>query len=253
MVLARGESRATRTLNARSQSGGSTSEALFFMLTVQNSNSLRTYRDEAGKDYVSVTSAIRHIGEVLGEEEFPGVPKALLRMHALEGEGCHAACLGWLAVQAGLYPSFALPPKPDLHPDQARWKNVVANALMGFQKWCDVAEPEVLAIEQPAAAPKYGFAGQPDLKAIVRVRESRAKAIVELKFTAALTAAHEVQLCAYHLLDGFCDCRIGLLLRIDRTTGAVNEKFIHWQNHLHHQAAFLNSVGLLRWAQSIGR
>lgn len=222
-------------------------------LGVEEIHGRRFYRDEAGAYYVSVTQAVRSISEFLGDDEFSGVPKALLRMHALEGDGCHAVCLGWLAQQYGFYQTFTIPPKPEQHPDEARWASVMANALRGFGDWCDRRKPIPLAIEQPGVSEKYGLAGTPDCKVSMTLPGGRsARAILELKFTAALTVGHRLQVRAYHRLDGYEDCRLGVLLRIDRTTGAVEERLVKWEEEPHLDSALLNAVGLLQWGRQYG-
>lgn len=223
-------------------------------LTAQEIYGRRFYRDEAGAYYVSVTQAIRYVSEFLGEAEFPGVPKALLRMHSLEGEGCHAACLGWLAQQHGLYATFAVPPKPEQHPDEARWASVMANALRGFGEWCERRQPVPLAIEQPSISSKYGLAGTPDCKATIKLdRGKGATAILELKFTAALTVGHRLQLRGYRHLVGYEDARLGVLLRIDRTTGTIQEFIVKWEEEPHMDAAILHAAALLQWARQHGK
>jgi hypothetical protein len=66
-----------------------------------------TERD--GKLYVGVTSAMALVKSLLGESPDSYGPPALAQVHRLEGVGCHAACLDWLAHGFGWLPAYHPP------------------------------------------------------------------------------------------------------------------------------------------------
>jgi len=127
--------------------------------------------------------------------------------------------------------------------------------LRGFEEWCDKRKPTPLCIEQPSVNTRYGLAGCPDFKGVLSISERHligVKAIIELKFTAALIKAHRIQTRTYRRLDGYQDCRLGVLVRIDRGTGAVDEQMVLWDQEPHHDAAVLHALGLLQWSRQHG-
>jgi hypothetical protein len=193
------------------------------MLIPEDCDGRRIYRDTAtGKTAESVTSRARTVCA----DTFTYDP-----MHGLEGEGCHQAALNWLAYRHGWLTEFAMPEQPADHDDARRWKNVMANGLIGAQAWFEQREVVPVVIEQPSVNWRYGIAGCPDLKAMVTWHQRRVMAVIELKFTAALILAHRLQLRLYRWLDGYEDARMGFLVRISRDDGRVEECPVFWNEN----------------------
>ena len=215
------------------------------MLIPEQTNGHRIYRcTETGRTAISVTHCAHDVA-FQDEDEFAGVPRSMLSLHGWEGTGCHTAALNWLAFTHKLLPSFEPPPKPPFHPDERRWRNVIANAVTAIQEWAEGCAFTPEAIEQPSVNWRYGIAGCPDLKGQREWRRHRITCVVELKFTAALTTAHRVQTRLYRKLEGYEDCRMGFLVNISRLDGHVRELPVYWDAEPHLDAKALCSAG--RW------
>lgn len=210
---------------------------------------------ENGTTYVGVTSTVSYLNATFfGEDEWAGVYPPLLKMHGDEGTACHRVALEKLAFDAQLIPS--LPPWPERpadHPSASRWEAVLLNASLGVQEWADRRKVVALAIEQSSKCEVYGLAGTPDLKAEILWRSGRKRTIVEFKFTSALTIAHRLQVRAYRHLEGYEDCSVGIIVRIDRETGTVQELPVLFGEERHHDAALLNAAQLRRWGLQYGK
>ena len=196
------------------------------MLLAEDHDGVRLYRDTAtGRTAISVTARAK---QALQEGDTYAYTDPL---HALEGEGGHTVALNWLAFHHHWVDTFTMPVKPAAHPDERRWDNVMANALIGAQEWFDNRQVVPLAIEQPSANWRWGVAGCPDLLCELTWKKRRVVALVELKFTAALILAHRVQLRLYRCLDGYRVARMGFLVRISRDTGQVEERPVFWDEN----------------------
>ena len=224
------------------------------MLTHTDHKGKRVYHDATGCSYVSVTSAIRIIAYRLGEPDpYDHVSESLRRIHQLEGEACHAACLNWLAFAHGLLPHWAPPEWPAYaHPDQDRWRNVMAAAVQAFQGWAEARHVALPVIEHASVNRHFGLAGRPDLFAIVDWRGRRTPGLIDLKFVGALQRSHEIQVRLYGKLEAFTDAKIGFLLRIDRATAQVEERVVFLNERPDDVAAAINASQLERWALTNG-
>lgn len=220
------------------------------MLTADDRGKHRVYTDTDGKEFVSVTSSMKLIQEQLREPDpFASVPLALLKMHQAEGTACHTVCLNWLAVREGLLPSFTIPSWPAYdHPDEARWQNVLCNAMTGFQQWVESRMFEATMIEQESVNRTYGFAGRPDIGGFIQWRKRRIMTVIDLKFTAGIMRSHEMQVRLYGKLDGYQQSSLGLIVRIDRETGAVQEREVYLDQRPEDTVAALCATQLYRWA-----
>jgi hypothetical protein len=216
------------------------------MLIPEEINGRRIYCDQdTGRKALSVTWIAKDVVAPDGDEYGGHGLSALMQMHSMEGEGCHAAALGWLAMQAGWVHTFTVPEKPALHPDERRWNNVIANAVAGFSQWCEQREVIPYAIEQPSVNWRYGIAGCPDLKCSLEYRGKRVMALPDLKFGKPMEA-HHVQVRLYRHLDGYEDCRMGFLVYISRDDGTVKEVPIFWSEYPELDAKALCSAGRFR-------
>lgn len=198
----------------------------------------------AGKQYVSVTSAMKLVQQMLKEPEdvFDRDP-----IHRLEGTGCHAACLDWLAHAFHWIPSYHPPAWPKGHDDPRRWHAVIHAAQTGFQQFVEHYEVEPIGIEQQSLSSTYGLVGHLDLFCSMRYKRSRVKAVVDLKFVAALMESHRLQVRCYGRLDGFRDANIGLLYHADRSTGLWKLEFVNLNEKLEDVAAVSYAAKLWAW------
>lgn len=202
-----------------------------------------------GRTYVSVTSAMGLVKTILGEPPDSYGPVALSRIHAMEGTGCHAACLDWLAHAHGWLPEYVPPVWLKEHGDERRWQNVLHAALTGFTEFCQQYEVEPLGIEQESLSAAYGLVGHLDLFCTMKYKAHRVKAVVDLKFVSALMASHRLQVRCYSKLDGFKDSQVGLLFHSNRNTGVWKVEFVDLTTGLADVAAVANAARLWSWAQ----
>lgn len=214
------------------------------MLIPEEINGRRIYRDETGRTALSVSWIARDVVKPEHEEYDGQGFSTLMQMHTDEGNGCHAAALGWLALQAGWIQSFTVPEKPPLHPNERRWRNVLANAVAGFQDWCQKRDVIPSLIEESSVNWTYGLAGCPDLKCSLDYRGRRVMSLVDLKFGQP-QQFHHVQVRLYRHLEGFDDCRMGFLVYISRDDGSVKEVPVFWNEYPELDAKALCSAG--RW------
>ncbi len=204
--------------------------------------------EQNGQRYVSVTSAMKLVKQLLGEE--PDYFGPLADIHAAEGSACHAICLNWLAMEYKLIPSFEVPVKPDIHPDNARWLCVLQNALLGFQEFCKQHDVVPIGIEQESFSKIYGLVGHLDLYCeltIRTVRKTRVKAVVDLKFVASILESHRLQVRCYGRLDGFRDAQVGLLYHHNRTTGIWKLEPVNLTEGLDDVMAVSHAAKLWAW------
>ena len=210
--------------------------------------------EKDGRLYVGVTTAMQLVKQLLGEESDSYGPAALSRIHCAEGSGCHAVCLDWLAHAHGLLPEFVPPAWPsDVHPDEARWHNVMANALTGFQAFCEEYAVVPIGIEQEAFSAAYGLVGHVDLYCELTWMKKRRRAVIDLKFCASLMESHKIQLRCYSKLDGIKDAQIGLLYQSNRNIGDWKLKQVDLTTGLDDVAAVANAARLFSWAEQKGR
>jgi len=168
-----------------------------------------------GKLYVGVTSAMRLEKEARGEDAaYYGEA-----YHGLEGTGAHMAALDYCAHVFGWVPEYTTPAWPTEHHDERQWQRVMQQARIGFSEWMGQVELEPLAIEQEAFNTQLRLCGHVDLYCTLIRKTRRVKAIVDLKFVAALQEEHRTQIRLYHQLHGFREAQIGVLFQMDRATG----------------------------------
>ena len=171
-----------------------------------------------GTHYVSVTSAMKLVKALLGEKEDYYGPQASI--HAAEGEGCHRICLDWLAACHEFLPGYAIPEKPDIHPDENRWGAVLDRALNAFQEFAKLYEIEPIGIEQEDRSKTYGLIGHIDLPAFFTMPgRRRMKGPIDLKFTSTVQESHHLQVRCYGRLDGMKGSQLGGIFNCNRDTG----------------------------------
>lgn len=206
-----------------------------------------TVRD--GKTYVSVTSAMALVKTLLREPEDSYGPPALAMIHALEGTACHAACLDWLAHAHGWLPEHVPPPWPPNHGDERRWWNVLSLAQKGFAEFVQQYGVEPIGIEQESSSSAYGLVGHLDLYCSLKWRTRRVKAVVDLKFVAAIQESHRLQVRCYGRLAGFKDAQIGMIFHGNRETGQWKIEPVDLTVGLEDVAAVANAARLYSWAE----
>lgn len=202
-----------------------------------------------GKQYVSVTSAMRLVKHLLGEPPDSYGPPALAKIHAMEGTACHAACLDWLAYTFHLIPSYDPPGWPEAHSDERRWWNVLSLAIKGFQEFVQQYEVVPLGIEQESFSSAYGLVGHLDLFCEMKRKGKRVKAVVDLKFVTAIMESHSLQVRCYSKLDGFKDAQVGILYHANRNTGLWKLEELGLRAGLEDVAAVANAARLWAWAE----
>jgi hypothetical protein len=181
----------------------------------------RTTVGADGHTYVSVTSAMALVKDLLGEPQTDCYgPPSMAKVHALEGSACHAVCLDWIWHRAGKLPEFTLPPWPEVHGDERRWQNVLSGALTGFQEFVEQYGVQPIGIEEEAFSIPMGLVGHVDLLCTLRWKGRRVKAVTDLKFVAGIQESHRLQLRCYARLRGINDVQIGLLFHANRNTGS---------------------------------
>jgi hypothetical protein len=215
---------------------------------------VRVFKNAQGQYFVGVTSAMKLVKFLLKEPPDSYGPPALSRMHCAEGVGCHAVCLDYLAFQQGWLGSFIPPIRvASVHPDEARWRNVLALALAGFEEFCKGYKVEPIAVEQEACSASYGLVGHVDLVCTLMWHGRRMKAIVDLKFVTALTYTHELQVRCYGKLSGMSDAQLGLLFHCDRNTGFWTVKPVDLTIGQDDVIAVSSAARLYSWAAQKGR
>ena len=197
-----------------------------------------------------MTSAMSLVKELLREPpDYYGAP-ALMNIHAAEGTACHAVCLDWLAATHGWLPRHTTPPWPEDHGDERRWKNVLHAALLGFQQFVELYDVMPLGIELESFSAAYGFVGHVDLYAMMNRKGRRVKAVIDLKFVAALQESHRLQLRCYGKLDRCKDASIGILYQGNRNTGVWRVEEVNLTEKLEDVAAVSNASRLFQWAEN---
>lgn len=210
----------------------------------------RVYRDAKGNLLVSVTSAMKLVKELIGEEPDLYGPPALAKVHQAEGTWCHEVCLDWLAFTVGWIPSFEVPKwDPTKHPDERIMRNVVANAHANFMEFVERYEVEPIGIEQEVISVSYGLCGHIDLPCMMTYKKRRVKAIVDLKFVAKLLPSHELQVRCYGRMDTMRDAQIGVLYHDNRSTGQWTIKFVNLMEQQDDVMAVSHAARLYAWAQ----
>jgi len=213
-------------------------------------NAVRTTIGPHGRMFVSVTSAMGLVKTILGEPPDSYGPANLARFHAMEGTGCHAICLDWLAHKCGWLPDYAPPEWPNDHGAEERWHMVMNNALVGFQEFVEQYEFEALGIEQEAYSIPYMMVGHVDLWGTMRWKKRRVKAIVDLKFVTAILASHRLQVRCYSRLNGLRDAHIGILFHSNRNTGTWKVEPVLLGGGEDDVSAVANAARLYAWAES---
>ena len=207
-------------------------------------------KEHNGKQYVSVTSAMRLVKHSLNEPPDSYGPPALAKIHAMEGTACHTVALDWIAHRSGWLPEPTNPPWPSKeHHDERRWKNVLAAAQKGFQEFVEQYDVSAIAVEQESFSSAYGLIGHLDLYCVMNRKGRRVKAVVDLKFVTALMESHRLQVRCYGRLDGFKDAQIGLLFHSNRNTGLWRLEEVDLNTGLEDVAAVANAARLWAWAE----
>ena len=211
----------------------------------------RWYYRGDGSALPSVTSCISHLnGSFWHEDEYAGMDPINREIALLEGIGCHAACLDWFAHYSGLQDEAELPPCPEAHPMPERWEPIITNAISTFQEFVDIEGIEAIAVEEPAAAAAYGFAGEPD--ALIRYKKSKKRSILELKFAKKLIRSNFIQVACYHKLSGYNTCQDGLLLRIDKVSSLYEPERVLFAGYSGDVAAVGHVAALYQWGRQNG-
>jgi hypothetical protein len=209
---------------------------------------MRTQIGPNGELFVSVTSAMGLVKQLLDEPPDYYGPAALAKVHQLEGTACHAVCLDYLAHKAGWLPDATVPAWPEEHGDQERWGQVLNAAVNSFREFVEQYEVEPIAIEQEAFSQAYALVGHLDLLCWMNRKGRRVKAVVDLKFVHSLLYSHRLQVRCYGKLDQFKDAQIGGLYHADRTTGTWKFVEVNLQEDLKDVAAVGYAAHLYRWA-----
>jgi len=205
-----------------------------------------------GKSYISVTRAMKLVKTLLDEPEDYFGP--LAKVHAAEGTGCHSCTLDWLAAKHGMLPSYEPPPwDASVHPDAARWANVMHGALTGFMEFTEQYEVVPVAIEAEAVSRAHGLIGHIDLLAQLTWKKRRVLAVIDLKFVNAIQESHRLQLRCYSRLDQMKGANLGLLYHHNRDTGLWRLELVDLTTGLDDVAAVANAARLFSWAEQKGR
>ncbi len=201
-----------------------------------------------GTTYVGVTSAMKLVKELLGEEPESYGPPALAKIHALEGQACHQACLNWLACHAGWVSSYRPPAwEPAKHPDERQWTNVIANALEGFMEFVEGYQVEPIGIEMEILSKPLGLVGHMDLMCFLQWKKHRMKAIVDLKFVAKILESHRLQVRTYHSI---CKANLGLIFHGDRGLGTWRIEPVDLTTGLADVSAVSMAARLFAWGEA---
>jgi len=200
-----------------------------------------------GQLYVGVTSAMSLVKTLLNEE--PDYYGPLAKVHAAEGSGSHAAALDALAFKHGWLPEYTAPVRPEIHPDESRWANVMHAAQQGFQAFVEQYEVVPVAIEAECFSRALGLIGHVDLLANLTWKKRRVLAVIDLKFVAAIQASHRLQLRCYSRMDQMKGCNVGLLYHASRQTGVWRLEQVDLNTGLEDVAAVANAARLYSWAE----
>lgn len=199
--------------------------------------------------YVSVTSAMKVVKKLLDEPEDYYGPLGFI--HAAEGEGAHRICLDWLAYKDGYLPDWHIPSKPEIHPDQQRWNDMLDRALNGFQQFVKLYAIESIGIEQVDFSKAYGLVGHIDLPAYFTIPgRRRMKGPVDLKFTASILESHRLQVRCYGRLDGMRGSQMGGIFHCNRDTGACDFKPVNLIENLADVMAVSHAAKLWAWGEN---
>jgi hypothetical protein len=200
-----------------------------------------------GRLYVGVTSAMVLVKTLLNEE--PDYYGPLAKVHAAEGTGAHSCTLDWLAHKHNWLPEYTVPVRPEIHPDEGRWANVMHAAQQGFQEFIEQYEVEPVAIEAECFSTALGLVGHVDLLANLTWRKRRVLAVIDLKFVAAIQESHKLQLRCYSRMDQMKGCNVGLLYHANRQTGVWRLEQVDLNAGLEDVAAVANAARLYSWAE----
>ena len=200
-----------------------------------------------GKLYVGVTSAMKLVRTLLNEPDDYYGP--LAKVHAAEGTGAHACTLDWLARKHDWLPEYTVPVRPEIHPDEARWANVMHAAQQGFQAFVEQYEVVPVAIEAEVFSRALGLVGHVDLLANLTWKKRRVLAVIDLKFVAAIQESHRLQLRCYSRMDQMKGCNVGLLYHANRQTGVWRLEQVDLNAGLDDVAAVANAARLYSWAE----
>jgi hypothetical protein len=146
-----------------------------------------------GKPLAGVTTVIHAVHRAPELEEWfkrtPAAEADRIRDEAAAfGNSVHAALAAYL-TGAALIPL----------PREERWQRTVEAGIA----WLEANVEEVLAVEEPVASAIYGYAGKPDLYAVLRrARRQRSTGrlvptVIDFKTTGAIYWPHLFQLAAY--------------------------------------------------------
>lgn len=200
------------------------------------------------KTFVGVTSAMKYIKVILGEQ--PDYFGPLGSLHAMEGEGCHRICLDWLAVQG----EYSIPDCPSNYPSSLRWQQVMERCIVSFQEFVSQYEVEAIGIEQEDFSSAYGLVGHIDLPCYMSIprpggRRLRVRGPVDLKFTASILESHRLQVRCYGRLDGMAGSNIGGIFHCDRDTGQWKFEEVSLIKNLDDVMAVSYAAHLYRWSE----
>ena len=200
-----------------------------------------------GRLYVGVTSAMKLVRTLLNEpEEYYG---PLAKVHAAEGTGAHSCTLDWLAHKHDWLPEYTLPVRPEIHPDESRWANVMHAAQQGFQAFVEQYEVEPVAIEAECFSAALGLVGHVDLLANLTWKKRRVLAVIDLKFVTAIQESHRLQLRCYSRMDQMKGVNLGILFHANRQTGVWRLEQVDLNVGLEDVAAVANAARLYSWAE----
>lgn len=190
----------------------------------------REYRDAAtGETYYSVSQVRRVL-----YDPYAAANPVTLHAAADRGRRLHLRFALALGAAAGLCESPAPLPGEEA-------------ACAAMDRWLAEWAPLPVRIEEPAACPAHGFAGQPD--ALVRLRRKGVLALVDLK-TGQPTPTDGVQLAAYAHLHGYTGAVRWLTLYV--APDGARERIWTRADLDRDWAAFLAALSVLRWRERHG-
>lgn len=204
------------------------------------------------QSYVGVTSAMAYIKTILGEKPDYYGPHA--NIHAAEGEGCHKACLDWLAAKMEWFPGWSYPAFPEFHPSRERWDAVIDRCLKSFQEFVEQYEVDPIGIEQEDFSEAYRIVGHIDLPCHLTLkryaRSIRVKGPVDLKFTNSILESHRLQTRCYGRLNGMKGSHIGGIFQCNRETGKWKFEEVNLLANLDDVQAVSHAASLYVWGKS---
>lgn len=199
-------------------------------------------------------SAGRVVSALTGET-FDHIPLDTLKRAEMEGTGAHRiGCDLALKVMGHLEQVDMPPMPPDYHGDREKWEWAMFELHKSLLKFFDECEVEPIAVEQPDVSVALGVAGQPDIKAWVKVVGARmvvkrVMAVLDYKRVAAISNGHHLKLQLYRMLDGFKDCKASYIVWLKKDGGY---KLIEVKNNPSDQAALIGMANVLRWQKMNG-